>query len=150
MAERKGRRGRLCAANGYRRFERRNLFVGHHEQEGLQEHNRFTEAGIQIEVTPVKRVPKSFSFQVDAADQFVGGLAEFVVQVADQFPEGRRLVDKLRPLRQKNTIQESGDSGRALAARSPEILWIERRRIWNEAEMLGVLVESGKQQLKGL
>ena len=98
MTECEGRLGCSGAAKGYGCFERLKLFVGHNDQEGFQQHNRFPKAGVQIELALIQGIPKTFVVEVPAANQFIRCLAEFVVQVPDQVTKGRRLVYKLRPL----------------------------------------------------
>ncbi len=98
MTECEGRLGRSRAAKGYGRFERLKLFVRHHDQEGFQQHNRFPQARVQIELALIESIPKTFVVEVRAANQFIRCVAKFVVQVPDQIAKCRCLVYKLGPL----------------------------------------------------
>ena len=126
------------------------MFIGQNNQERLQENNRFAEASIQIEMAFVQCIPKTLVFQILATCQVVRCFGEFAIQIVHQISQCRRLVDELRPLREKDAVQKTGDPGGTLATRSTKVPSIQRGRVGHQSEVLSVAMQSGKKHLQGL
>src|SRR5712691_7984955 len=82
----------------YRSLESCKFLFGEHQEEGFKEHDGFAQAGVQIIVRSVHRLPVREGFGRSAGAKILGGLAKVLAQVDDHLFERADFVQKLRTL----------------------------------------------------
>ncbi len=82
----------------YRSLESCKFLFGEHQEEGFKEHDGFAQAGVQIIVRSVHRLPVREGFGRSAGAKILGGLAKMLAQIDDHLLERADFVEKLRIL----------------------------------------------------
>lgn len=125
------------------------LVVGKNDEERLEQHNGFAQAGVQVKVRKVNGAPVRRRFAGYTATEVFGGMAEVIAEVFDHFDQDGNFVEKLRSLRQQDLAEQIAHPCGALSLAALEIGGVQWSSIRNGAVMPGVFPEGTKKSAEG-
>jgi len=142
MGKMPGTSGDRCGGGSGLRFESgleaAQLRLRKSMKKGLKEDDRLAQAGIEIVVDGVQKLPIAIRLKgLTGGELFHRGL-EAVIQLLDKIGEGRDLVKELRFTREEDFAEEVIEPSDALALGILKVFRGERDEIRSSAKVLGV------------
>jgi len=127
-------------------LERPELVFRQNDQKGLQQHDAFSQASVQVVVDRIHGLPVGGRLGGCAAAKVIRGLTKILAEVSNHFLQSANLVEELRALGEEHSTQQVTHSGSALLFGAFEIRGVQRCGIRDGAVMFGVFRESAEKR----
>ena len=107
------------------RLERRQLPIRDSMKEGFEQHCRFTQAGVEVVVHRVQRLPIAFRPDGLVFTQSVGSGLEAEAQLFHQIRHRADFVNKLRLACEQDAAEQVIETRCPLASGTLEVFWVQ-------------------------
>jgi hypothetical protein len=114
----------------------RQLHFRERQEEALEKDNGFAEAGVEVVMGGVKKVPLLFGSYRGRIVQLFSGAGAGFIEILDELQEGGDFMKKLRTLTKKDATANSVETCGSAALGLLKIFGIQRTEIGSHAKVL--------------